>query len=195
MSNFVQKFFENIADFFFGQQIEQRDAPCEQPTPSTGVSTEQKPEEVHTITVEQLRQVKMGFFSRALQGGIASVYLDPRVSGVRVPDNFKGQELLVLNYSYRYHIADFNFDDNCIVASLSFSGYPFQCVVPWDAIMGIGNNAEDVFYSFVQQLPNMHIEQKSLQRIDTQNVVFDEVSHQRAVQQRNTFKVIKGGKG
>jgi hypothetical protein len=194
MLNFVQKFLENTANFFFGRQIKQQEEAYEQLLSAMDRSPKQEPDEVHTVTIEQLRQVKREFFSKALQGGIATVYLDPRIPGVRVPEKLKGQELLVLNYSYRYHIADFNFDEKCIVASLSFSGYPYQCVVPWDAVMGIGNKAEDVFYSFVQQMPGMDLEQKSLHSVESEKAVFDEASHERALERRSQFKVIKGEK-
>ena len=103
--------------------------------------------------------------------------------------------LPIFNYSYRYHIADFNFDDSEVVASLSFGGNPFQCVVPWNAVMGIGNQAESMYYSFVAHDPTMqNQEKKSLHNIQNEKQDFDQASHDRALERRNQFKVIKGGK-
>lgn len=146
--------------------------------------------------LEESRRTKRDFFSKALQGGIASVYLDPRLVDVKVPENFKGQDVLILNYSYRYHVADFDFDDEKIVASLSFNGVPRQTTVPWDAVIGIGNQSEGVFYSFVTDLPvaMKNEEKKSVQKVENHDPIFDPVSHEKALERRKAFQVIKGGK-
>jgi stringent starvation protein B len=76
------------------------------------------------------------------------VWVDATVWGVRVPPHLMSNRNLVLNYSYNYHISDFNFDDTEIVASLSFQGRPYRCVIPWSAVLGIGNNGDSVYYDF-----------------------------------------------
>lgn len=91
---------------------------------------------------------KRDFFEKALQGGIASLHFDARVEGVEVPENFRGASHLKLNYSYRFHIADFCITDDDVVASLSFSGIPHRCVVPWHSVFGVGNQGENRFYQF-----------------------------------------------
>lgn len=194
MLKFVNRFLEKSANFLFGDYIKRQEDSYE----SIMTALEKKkpefpPDEVHKVTSEQVRKVKKEFFSKALQGGVASVYLDPKFTGVVVPDRFRGSPTLVLNYSYRYHIADFDFDDLRIVASLSFNGIPFQCTVPWDAVLGIGNQGESTFYSFVPDLPQAE-DKKTLQSSENKSPEFDQASHDRALENRKKFQVLKGGK-
>jgi len=195
MLKFVQRFMEKTANFLFGGYVQRETDSYETLLKAMERQQEPPPDEVHQVTPEQLHKMKREFFSRSLQGGIASLHFDPRMKGVVVPERFRKQELLVLNYSYRYHIADFDFDDDKVVASLSFGGNPFQCVVPWNAVMGIGNQAESMYYSFVAHDPLMKTDEKqSLQNIKNEKQEFDQVSHERALERRNQFKVIKGEK-
>jgi hypothetical protein len=45
--------------------------------------------------------------------------------------------------SYRYSIPDFEIGERRIQATLSFSGAPFQCILPWESIFGITSHAGD----------------------------------------------------
>jgi stringent starvation protein B len=78
-----------------------------------------------------------------LQRGVTMVHLDARRPGVLVPQQYATEAHLRLNLSYRYHIPDFEIDDRRIQATLSFSGSPFQCVLPWESIFGITSHAGD----------------------------------------------------
>jgi stringent starvation protein B len=78
-----------------------------------------------------------------LQRGVAMVHLDARRSGVIVPPQYARDAHLRLNLSYRYAIPDFEIDDRRIQATLSFSGAPFQCTLPWESIFGITSHAGD----------------------------------------------------
>jgi stringent starvation protein B len=78
-----------------------------------------------------------------LQRGVTMVHLDARRPGVLVPPQYATDAHLRLNLSYRYHIPDFEIDDRHIQATLSFSGSPFQCVLPWESIFGITSHAGD----------------------------------------------------
>ncbi|MSQ83003.1 MAG: hypothetical protein EXR77_08825 [Myxococcales bacterium] len=80
---------------------------------------------------------KKKLFMKLLESAITALHLDPRRVGVIVPGRFRIQNWLVLNYSYRYGIADFRFDDQIIEATLSFGGQPFYCRVPWSAVFAI----------------------------------------------------------
>lgn len=198
MLKIVQKFADKMTNFLFGGYMSRQADSYEMllkamqnrpPEPAP------EPEEVRTIPPRQVRQMKRELFSKSLQGGIASLYLDPRVEGVKVPERFRGSPTLVLNYSYKYHIADFDFDDEKVVASLAFGGVPFQCIVPWDAVMGIGNQSESCYYSFVEQPPDFADGKQPIQAVGkVEDKIFDEQSHQQALERRSQFKVIKGGK-
>jgi len=78
-----------------------------------------------------------------LQRGVAMVHLDARRSGVIVPPQYARDAHLRLNLSHRYAIPDFEIDDRRIQATLSFSGAPFQCILPWESIFGITSHAGD----------------------------------------------------
>ena len=78
-----------------------------------------------------------------LQRGVTMVHLDARRPGVIVPPQYAGDAHLRLNLSYRYAIPDFQIDDRRIQATLSFSGAPFQCILPWESIFGITSHAGD----------------------------------------------------
>ena len=78
-----------------------------------------------------------------LQRGVTMVHLDARRAGVIVPPQYAGDAHLRLNLSYRYAIPDFEIDDRRIQATLSFSGLPFQCILPWESIFGITSHAGD----------------------------------------------------
>jgi stringent starvation protein B len=78
-----------------------------------------------------------------LQRGVTMVHLDARRPGVIVPPQYAGDAHLRLNLSYRYAIPDFQIDERRIQATLSFSGAPFQCILPWESIFGITSHAGD----------------------------------------------------
>jgi stringent starvation protein B len=82
-------------------------------------------------------QQKRKLFETLLEAGVAALHLDPRAAGVAVPGHLTDQPVLVLNFSFRYGVKDFRFDDKGVEASLSFSRQPFYCVVPWSAVFAV----------------------------------------------------------
>lgn len=82
-------------------------------------------------------EAKRAHFRRLLDDGIATLHLDPRAAGVDVPKHLRSQPMLLLNYSWRYRLADFAFDGDEVIASLSFQGAPYRCVVPWQAVFAV----------------------------------------------------------
>jgi stringent starvation protein B len=88
-----------------------------------------------------------------LRRGVAMVHLDARRPGVVVPPQYIGEAHLRLNLSYRYSIHDFEIDDRRIQATLSFSGQPFQCLLPWAAVFGITSNASGDGQVWPEDLP------------------------------------------
>lgn len=86
-------------------------------------------------------RAKLRCFRHLLENGVTALHLDARQEGVEVPARFQGDPWLVLNYSYRYNVADFTFDENGVTASLSFGGQPHVCFVPWNAVFAITDDA------------------------------------------------------
>ena len=101
-----------------------------------------------TFAPDPLGIKKRDVFAKYIEEGMVSVTLDPRAQGARVPKAFGDREELVLNFSHRFFIEDFAFDADAICASLSFSGKPFYCIVPWASVkmlLSHHNNAVTVF--------------------------------------------------
>ena len=74
-----------------------------------------------------------------LKGTSVFVHLDPRVDGVVVPKWFKKQPQLVLQIGWNMPvpIPDLALDEDGIICTLSFSGSPFFCAMPWNAIYAL----------------------------------------------------------
>lgn len=68
--------------------------------------------------------------------GPVLIHLDARRTDVAVPERFRGEAKLVLRFGHGLTppIPDLTVDDHGISASLTFSGAPFRCVLPWAAI-------------------------------------------------------------
>lgn len=68
-----------------------------------------------------------------------NVILDPRDSGVEVPDQFKQLPQLQLVYGWNLpiKIPDLRWDADALTATLSFGGVPFPTRVPWSAVVAM----------------------------------------------------------
>jgi hypothetical protein len=83
---------------------------------------------------------KLAVFRQFIEQGKVMVILDATRQGVRVPEPFSDEEQLRLNFSHKFHIDDFAYDERGVRASLSFGGEPFYCIVPWTAVLGLLNH-------------------------------------------------------
>ena len=79
-------------------------------------------------------RAKFQIFSRMVAEGMVMVTLDPRPDEVRVPDRFKAQSELRLNFSHGFQIPDFDYDEEGVGASLSFDGKRQRCDIPWEKV-------------------------------------------------------------
>lgn len=77
---------------------------------------------------------KLGVFTRMIDRGLVMVTLDARADGVHVPEHLRSEPQLALNFSHRFGIEDFTYDEQGVRASLSFSGQDVFCDVPWSAV-------------------------------------------------------------
>lgn len=82
------------------------------------------------------RPTKQQAFLALLKRGWASLHLDARQPGVVVPQSFRGEPHLVLQYGYDLPILipDLEVDDQQVRATLSFSRMAQLTVVPWSAV-------------------------------------------------------------
>jgi len=99
---------------------------------------------------------KLACFSRLVDEGLVLVTLDARVPGVQVPKRFAGALQFHLNFSHRFRVPDFAYDDLGVRATLGFDTGDFKCVVPWNAVYAMSSqvlNERRVFpESFPQEL-------------------------------------------
>ncbi len=86
-------------------------------------------------------KVKYQVFSEMIDLGMVMVTLDTRGESVVVPPKFQGFSELRLNFSYDFHIDDFDFDERGVRASLSFQGVRHFCDVPWTAVFMLYSHA------------------------------------------------------
>lgn len=88
---------------------------------------------------KQTKQPKLQAFGEALEQGVVLVILDATRPGVQVPSAYAQNRSLGLNFSYKYQLQDFAFDDQGVSATLSFDEGYFYCLVPWEAVYRIGD--------------------------------------------------------
>lgn len=105
-----------------------------------------------TLEPDPLATKKLEIFEKFIDLGMVSVTLDPGGPGVSVPDQFVGRPQLVLNFSHRFYIDDFTYDEHAVCASLSFSGQPFYCVVPWIAVQVLLSHHDNAVAVFDAEL-------------------------------------------
>ncbi len=85
----------------------------------------------------QVPATKLERFSGMLEHGMVQVTFDTRVKGVSVPEQFRGTPQLHLNFSLRFRVEDFDYDEAGIRGSLSFDSGEYFCVIPWPAVYGL----------------------------------------------------------
>jgi hypothetical protein len=88
------------------------------------------------------RPEKLRMFARLIEKGMVMVTIDSRVDNARLPSRFAGELQLNLNFSHRFGLADFDYDDDGLRASLSFGGTPFFCDIPWTAVYGMTSSID-----------------------------------------------------
>lgn len=71
-----------------------------------------------------------------LARGAVLVHVDARRAEVSVPPRFRADPSLVLRFGYNLTpaIADLVVDDEAVSGTLTFSGQPYRCVLPWTAV-------------------------------------------------------------
>ena len=87
------------------------------------------------------RPPKQQAFLALLKEGSTSLHLDARRPGVMVPDAFRQDAHLMLQYGYDLAISipDLEVDEHGVRATLSFSRTPHVTVIPWTAVYAIAS--------------------------------------------------------
>ena len=87
------------------------------------------------------RPPKQQAFLALLKEGSTSLHLDARRPGVVVPEAFRSEAHLMLQYGYdlAIPIPDLEVDEYGVRATLSFSRTPHLTVIPWTAVYAIAS--------------------------------------------------------
>ena len=87
------------------------------------------------------RPPKQQAFLALLKEGSTSLHLDARRPGVVVPEAFRQEAHLMLQYGYDLAISipDLEVDEYGVRATLSFSRTPHLTVIPWTAVYAIAS--------------------------------------------------------
>jgi stringent starvation protein B len=74
-----------------------------------------------------------------LTEGAILVHVDAREEEVGVPERFAGDSKLVLRFGHNLtpSIPDLEVDEDGIRGTLTFSGVPYKCDLPWDAVYAV----------------------------------------------------------
>lgn len=99
---------------------------------------------------EDLKVIKA---KEMLEHGILAVQFFPNADDVIVPPTYVEEQLMVLNFSYRFGIEDFECDEEGIRASLSFRGRSYFCSIPWKAVFSLHSETLDKSYFWPMALP------------------------------------------
>lgn len=81
--------------------------------------------------------LKLEVFIDHIERGMTQVIVDATSEEVKVPPQFKERENLHLNFSLRFGVDDFDYDEYGVRSSLSFNGSYFFCDLPWKHVRGI----------------------------------------------------------
>lgn len=96
---------------------------------------------------------KHAVFSRFIEKGKVMVTVDARRPGVSVPRQFAEEQQLNLDFSERFGLADFRYDERGVRASLSFNRQPFFCDVPWSAVYALFSHVDNERLTWARSLP------------------------------------------
>ena len=102
-------------------------------------------------TAEERRKRQM--IETELSKGKLLVHFDPREEDVLVPEAFKSDPVLALNFSHHFPFANTTLAPLALEANLSFSGERCWCAVPYASIFCITQVSDQEQHWFPESLP------------------------------------------
>ncbi len=103
--------------------------------------------------VDPAASEKCAVFSRFAEQGKVMVTLDARRAGVAVPPSLAAEPQLNLDFSHRFGLADFAYDERGVRASLTFNRQPYFCEVPWSAVYSLFSHVDNERLTWARSLP------------------------------------------
>ncbi len=103
---------------------------------------------------------KRSFVEELLERGPVLVHVDARRSDVAVPARFRGDPKLVLRFGYGLTpaIVDLALDSSGMSGTLTFTGVPFRCVLPWAAVYAAVVEGEQRGMVWPEDIPDVILE-------------------------------------
>lgn len=99
------------------------------------------------------RPEKLRMFARLIERGMVAITADARRDNARVPSRYASDLELKLNFSHKFGIGDFFYDDDGVRASLSFQGQAFFVDIPWTAVYGMLSHVDGERMIWPDSLP------------------------------------------
>lgn len=93
--------------------------------------------EVRSHRPAGLAKDKLSYFAQLIDEGMTSIVVDGRAPNTRLPAHLRGQPSVVLNWSHRFELPDFEYDEKGVRGTLSFKGEAFTTNVPWRSVHAI----------------------------------------------------------
>jgi stringent starvation protein B len=115
-------------------------------------------------------KAKLQAFIDLIEKGMVGITLDARREGVDVPFQFRSENQLVLNFSHKFFLDDFEYDGRGVRASLSFQGKPVFVDIPWSAVWMIRSHQDGTTVVSPEDIPHELISestQPSLRSVPT----------------------------
>ncbi|MBL90577.1 MAG: hypothetical protein CMH56_02030 [Myxococcales bacterium] len=124
---------------------------------------------------------KLEVFRQLVEQGMVMVVMDTRREGVQVPPRFADDFQLRLNFSHKFYIDDFEYDEYGVRASLSFNKVPYYCDIPWQAIYALNSQAVEQGVMWPDDVPT-----------ELQDMVDEIQSEQERAERAKSFQTFEG---
>ena len=124
---------------------------------------------------------KLDVFKQLVEQGMVMVVMDSRKPDVQVPPRFADDHQLRLNFSLKFYIDDFEYDDYGVRASLSFNKVPYYCDIPWHAVYALNSQAVEQGVMWPDDVPD-----------ELQNMVEEIQSEQQRIELAKSFRTFEG---
>lgn len=87
--------------------------------------------------VSPLNKNKLETFSQFVDQDLTTLIIDTLNYEVQVPDSLQKNPAMQLNWSHKFQLPDFEYDENGVQGTLTFNQQPFFVVVPWESVRGM----------------------------------------------------------
>ncbi|MDF1561920.1 MAG: ClpXP protease specificity-enhancing factor SspB [Deltaproteobacteria bacterium] len=127
-----------------------------------------------------------------LAEGMVLIHLDASNPGVDVPPGLRDEHELGLNLSYRF-AGPLAVDEAGVYATLSFSGEPYACALPFDAVYAMVSHDTGEGFFFPTEAPPSALAALAAALEDGEGAISEVPATEAAVPERPKLSVIDGG--